>query len=650
MTTTHSARKPLSVAFIHHANQFLITDGYGDREGISTVAGTRKSATGLTRILELHRRYRVPVNLHFSGTLLEALAWHCPGFFLELKRLAKLDLLELVGSSYGQNMMKFFSPEHNLRQLNEQLLLYKGFLKWDAERVKVFWVPERLWDTDILSPVLTNRKLPNGGYRFVVIDDRLLYSDQGNHGPRRLYDRSQTWDPANFMMYNIQGGSGLCALPIANNLRQNIPPRGADNFERIKAQLRWLFDLNHSYGDELIAVYADDMEKAAGAGWDRKGPAQYESVLQWVSETRWLQAAKVGEWASSRTPAGERPIERGAYVELVNDFEAGETYDKWYYDPRWAPYTAYYQWSESRVQELASKGADAALIELAWKVLLATAWQTAWHTPATGAHGDPSFDRGPSPWARAVASHSRLAAIVAEAAYWMNNKETNAQAYLQDLDHDGDAELVVRNNVIFAVFSPRNGGRLVYLFSVAHSPGRLVVGNPVDDWNLLEELHEYMDMPANHPGAFSDVGYEHDNFVVHIQAPVGDEVNVQLRNSEKDSAAFGTGKSLALKQGENAIRVDYSLPNEITRFSTEVGLSPDYLKLLRHAHRGVREFSPSTSVHGWLNRDVAVWARREGNSTVWDSPRRERFGHGFLLRITSFSQSFTIWLGVDLLN
>jgi hypothetical protein len=106
----NAMQKPdVSIAFIHHANQFLITDGYENREGISSIVGTRNSKTGLLYILELHRRYQVPLNLNISGTLMEALAWHRPDFFSDLKGLAKLDLLELLGSSYGQNMMKFFS-------------------------------------------------------------------------------------------------------------------------------------------------------------------------------------------------------------------------------------------------------------------------------------------------------------------------------------------------------------------------------------------------------------------------------------------------------------------------------------------------------------------------------------------------------------
>jgi len=645
-------RPDVSVAFIHHANQLLITDGYQNREGISAIAGSKNSTTGLLRILELHRRYQIPLNLHISGTLMESLEWHIPDFFSELKALANSDLLELLGSSYGQNMMKFFSEEHNFRQLNEELLLYENFLGWESKKIKVFWVPERLWDTKILAPVLTNSRLRNGGYEYVILDDRLLYSDKSNPSPRRLYDKTKAWDPKNFSMYGIEEGHGLCMLPIAYNLRQNIPPRKKQDFESIKSQLYWLLDVNLTYKTPLIAIYADDMEKAAGVGWDSNGPAQYESVLKWINENPTVHSVKLSKWTSMHRPLCQKHIERGTYVELMNEFEASETYDNWYYDPSYHPYRQQYAWAESRVQELTSYGADPALADLAWKVLLATSWQTAWHTPKTGAHGDSNSEDGPSPWIRATANHCRLAAIMAEAAYWMKHKDRYAHAYHQDIDGDDNTELVIKNNALFAVFSPKTGGRLVYLFSIGGSSGRLVVGNPIDDWNLLEGLHEYMDSPPNHPGAFSDVGYEHDNYDAMIECSEGSEISVRLRNTQKGSSAFGTEKSITLKEDQNVIHAEYRLSDYLVkRFSTQIGLSPDYLGLLRHGHSGLKEYSPFANIRGWSNNGVIVWVKFGNEDSVfWDNPPHPKFGHGYILRLTSHSNRFKVWLGVDLDN
>jgi hypothetical protein len=647
MSSTITIQQEIAtLAIVHHANQLVITDGYDNRMGVSAIVGTSSSPTGLMRVLELHEQYRVPLNLHVSGTLLESLAWHCPEFLSKLRSLSKSGLIELLGGSYGQNMMRFFSREHNLKQLEEHLSLYQSLLNWDPMDITTFWVTERLWETEALAPVLTDSRLQNGGYQQVVLDDRLLYPDTDHPSPRQTYDYYRRWDPSNFRTYNIRNGNGLRLLPISTDLRQNIPPRSDENLQRIKAQIHWLLDVNPHFGNGLIAIYADDMEKTAGAGWDSKGPDQFETVLKWISENPSVQAVKLGEWAASNEPRGEKRIDPGAYRELVKDFEAGETYDDWYYDPRWTPYREYYAWSENRVRELAIKGSDPGLIQLAWKVLLASAWQTAWHTPLIGAHGEKDSDGGPSAWTKAIASHSRLAAIMAEAGHWMQHKDDLCHAHLQDIDHDGNEELVLKNTALFAVLSPKNGGRLVYLFAVQNAPGRLVVGNPIDDWNLLEDLHAYMDVPPNHPGALSDVGYEHDSYSAQIDVPEGETAKVRLRNTETNRSGFGIEKSLYLEQDNSAIRVDYAFPAGLTRLSTEIGFSPDYLQLLRKGPLSVRDYSPTESIRGWTNGYVTAGARLDRSSAFWEKPRQARFGHGYLLRATG-DRSFTVWIGAE---
>jgi hypothetical protein len=95
--------------------------------------------------------YRMPLNLHLSGTLIETLAWRHPESFSLIKRLRQAGLLEMIGSAFIQNIMPFFSDEHNLRQINEELWLYRRHLDWDLGAVKTFLAPERVWDTEKLA-------------------------------------------------------------------------------------------------------------------------------------------------------------------------------------------------------------------------------------------------------------------------------------------------------------------------------------------------------------------------------------------------------------------------------------------------------------------------------------------------------------------
>src|SRR5713226_5111367 len=187
---TESEVRGVGIPFciVHHANQYLITEGYENRHGLRAAVGSVEDKSGLAWILELHRRYNIPANIHLSGTLLESIAWHQPDFIRQVRTLYDAGLLEIVGSCYAQNIMRFFSYEHNLNQLNEELLLYKIHLGIDPNVVKVFWPPERVWDTPRMAPVLKDPRLLNHGYQFVVMDDRLLLPASGDVPERKVYD------------------------------------------------------------------------------------------------------------------------------------------------------------------------------------------------------------------------------------------------------------------------------------------------------------------------------------------------------------------------------------------------------------------------------------------------------------------------------
>ena len=84
------ASRQVSLALVHHANQYLITDSYEDREGMSDILGLRcaraeSDTRGLSPMLQMHLEYRVHLNLHLGGTLIEGIAWHYPESFSLIK-------------------------------------------------------------------------------------------------------------------------------------------------------------------------------------------------------------------------------------------------------------------------------------------------------------------------------------------------------------------------------------------------------------------------------------------------------------------------------------------------------------------------------------------------------------------------------------
>ncbi|MCW5982058.1 MAG: hypothetical protein KIT09_28490 [Bryobacteraceae bacterium] len=642
-----SNTQAVRIGLVHHANQYLITDGYENRESLSDVIGAPGQTRGLLHVLELHRRYGIPFNLHISGTLLEAIAWHQPSFLVLLRKLLETGLMELVGSCYGQNIMRFFGPDYNRKQLNEELRLYGQHLRVDPQSVAAFWPPERVWDTRRMTPALRDAKLLNGGYRYVIIDDRLLLPKKCPELPRGEYDQTDRWTSDLYRMWEIEDGLGLIAFPIGKRLRRSIPPKDDDDWMEVRGELEALLvDAQGRAG--ALAIYADDMEKVAGIGeWGGAGPGRYERFLEWLAGCSWIEAARLTEWARTAEVAGTRKIETGTFEELATEFQAGEGYERWYLAPDWAPYRGHFTWAEGRVKELASRGADEALMELAEKQLLVSNWETAWHTPPSGPHGDPESNGHASPWARALTSHSRHAAVTAEAACWMKHRDGLAHAVQMDIDNDGETEIVLKNDHLFAVVTSRWGARIVSLYRIGGDRGAMVVGNPCDDWNWMEELNKFMEAPRNHPGAFADAGFENDEYEVERLATDGDAASVILRNAQPDSGARGLRKEFVLSARETSLLARYELPETPPRIKVEFGLSPDYLQLLRSGSAGVAPVR-RRGARGLAGRGATVWITPGSAGLRWSRPAQEKFGHGITLCISGDKRRFDIAIGAEL--
>jgi starch synthase len=208
-----------------------------------------------------------------------------------------------------------------------------------------------------------------------------------------------------------------------------------------------------------------------------------------------------------------------------------------------------------------------------------------------------------------------------------------------DIDEDGEDEVILKGEHLYAVIAPEQGGRLIYLFTLTPEGGALVVGNPTDDWNFQEELNRYMDHPPNHPGALADVGFEHDRYLVSALSD-GTHAWVEMTNVEEGSRLFGTRKSVLLASGHPALVVCYRMPEGSGGLATESCLAPDYYRLLREGRRGLNPCN-GESWRGFRNGDVAVWLGLAGDEeTDWTEPAQAEAGHGMNFRVQADTSHF----------
>ncbi|MGO4890450.1 hypothetical protein ACJ2A9_22100 [Anaerobacillus sp. MEB173] len=639
----------IPIAIVHHANQYLITNGYNNRPGIKDIIGPPDASTGLRAVLDLHSQYNIPFHLHISGTFIEACAWFDPLFLEEIVELRESGLVEIIGSAYAQNIMPLFDSEHNRCQIEEELHLIEKWLGGNVSEVTGFWIPERVWNTKKLANVLTDTSLANGGFQYTLLDDRLFLSKNS----QKNYDKDPRFMPELFEAYRTKDSRELIALPISTEMRLTIPQETEMHEQRLNTLMAYVYQ-EIKKGRDVIAIYGDDMEKVAAVPpWNPKAIQYYRQFLEWLTNKPNVTPVLLRSWITNHNIHPPRTVQTGTYRELETEFGAGEDYLNWAQSKAWAPYQRYLIDTWEKVKTLSSTPAkQSPLFDLARKHLLACAYETAWHDAPNSIHTDPNSDAGealPAPWARAVASHARAAALIMEAIKWEKDHKTAEFVHcdVTDLDNDGHKEIILRNNTLAAVISPRFGGRIVYLFSY-DDKGKLIIGNPTDDWNWLEELNDFMDVPMNHPGALADYGFEHDTYeILSLSIKENQEIELVLVNKEPTSSANGLTKRFVLKKGSNEIHIDYeNIPSNILPLSLDIGLSPDYLQLLRNGRSEIIPYQ-NKNKRGFQNGNIICWIAPVSNHLIWRMPRTPIFGHGFCLSLTMTKTSGSIALGVE---
>lgn len=145
---------PIHVPLLFHLNQHLTE---------YSVVASHACYKGLLRVLRAHPS--IPVNIHISGTLVNALQWLDPEPLQLIWEGLRAGQFELLGSTYAQNVPYSSDDWDNARQIELHLkVLHDVF----GVTPVTFWNPERTWRQSLLPIVAGN------GYRFTLVEDHIL--------------------------------------------------------------------------------------------------------------------------------------------------------------------------------------------------------------------------------------------------------------------------------------------------------------------------------------------------------------------------------------------------------------------------------------------------------------------------------------------
>ncbi|RKZ31691.1 hypothetical protein DRQ33_06905, partial [bacterium] len=544
-----SPKGPAHCALMHHGNQSLAYTNVfrGRSEDID--------GSGFDEALEIHDLYNIPICIHISGPLQTAADWYDPDFNLWVETGVTEGWIDMIGSAYAQHIMPFVEDNMNdwavyiHRQLTNSNYNY-----W----TKVAWVPERTYLTPGVYPEAgviddINDNFTDNSIDAIILDDIVHCAGYDNH-----------------QIHNISG-TGLQVICRDDNFTGRLHAGDGAGAMSILEGLAASPD-----GDYRIVVYADDWEMAAEIGeWASSMPNAKETYDWFVEQcninSSWLNVWKLTDAILNPNFNGTTftPI-YGSHSSIGGADGYGGGNNGWF--THWAGYASPsdnhspqwnfgYIWSDARNNLMTAP--DNNISQAGWYVLMTNLYETAWHDGLGGPIAG---------WQMKHSTHIKNANVYAEGARWANGDFSDSvAAYFDDYDHDGNDELIIYNNRVFAVFESI-GGRAVWVFAKDGTDNTTIVGNCNAYWEGTEG--DYND--ANHIAALSDVSvggydYEHSFYDWSVEHSSQDSAIIILRHDN-------IRKRISVYPGEPYFHCEYFTKDKWTYIKT--GFTPDLVGLL----------------------------------------------------------------------
>ncbi|MCK4667890.1 hypothetical protein KAU33_14130 [Candidatus Dependentiae bacterium] len=612
------------VAFVHHGNQNITW--HGNRQGgdmsSGDLAGRHDARPGFWATIDSHVYNNVAVDLHISGTLAQSYAWGEDDDYMlqgndqyNIHGMANSYQIEIVGGAYAEHIMPYADEDMNIfalqyfKEIMTNLINPVGTANGNnTNRSKVCWVPERTWKNWLLHDFACTYGYESiNGWRAptVVLDGNTAHDW---YMPGTLYQQIH-------QMWNGNGEQVFVAF-IDYVANENML-----NTSGVQNPGGWFYDhlqwLNSHSNQDLVSIYGDDWEKAAGVAdwWDNT--AAYDSNINWISNQGWVMAIHVSEavewWGVNKTaPTIDIPYTAYSYLQSWT----GGNYDYWYDDSiqgwgkesfvtteSWEcqgtedPVTDFnnnsvigdfedlWKFGVTKLREnskidisnadydyLQPGSKTAGIIkalnsspkypgdfgnsinQVGWITLMGMLYETAWHL---GTGDEIAY------WQKNLSNHTRYAGCFAYGAKWLDNLPNYSGIEIDDFDGDGYFEWAIFNDQVCAIFE-RKGGRAMWVFN---KYGEVIVGNSMSNWG-----GEGDGDTGGHPGIFCDDNDNRDYSVTVINAGPGNYAEIEFSNPD------GWSKRISINTGDDFLTAKYSgNPNNLRVYG---GISPDLKTML----------------------------------------------------------------------
>jgi len=620
---TNDRGKGAKIMAVVHGNHGIQPGSYV-QPLINSAAGA-----GFYRPLDAHQAYDVPVSMHITPTLGSAIQWakvdgtsprqyrDGPAFNQRLRTLADAGTVDVLASTFSDHILPYFTTGYNADNValgNEFLTSFYGNNVSD----KVFWTPERVIDSGVLS------KVTSLGYQWTFVD-------QMRHVFKWFGRTSALGDDG----YRIQSINGVKCFVI-NDQASTYRFQNAD--KGLPTPLRELFSRKARSGtqDQLVILYSswDDFTSKANAD-------AYGTNLRWMASRPWTQIVTPAQIANNEVDLSQPPDgtgdawsfkDRGTGLTLQKvqpdwlDHATQENYDNWYFGSgneeslrdkvfnirAGAPVPQTFGILDnvspsgivsSAWTQVAGMNTASPLGKLARGTAHAATFVTAFHDQSnndlskfsTGTYIYPDTDPNKTLAGFAKNAHSqfRFATVQRRVEQWASavtsgGYTTTSSKSQEDIDLDGEMEFMLYNDRVFAAFE-RIGGRMIGAWVRDPDTGVVLqaMGNPLSVSALETEDEGNINVVATQPGAYRTSGFK-DWFVQS-----GTSGSIAFVNDMNAAAASGTGngwtftssngqvsKTITLNPRSGLLRAQYGLSGGAGTVYVRNGFSPNLYDLL----------------------------------------------------------------------
>lgn len=385
-------------------------------------------------VLERHPAIRV--TLHYSGNLLDWLQAHQPRFLGRVRRLVARRQVELLASGYYEPILPLI-PEHD-RQ-GQIALMRQTLRRVCGQLPEGLWLTERVWEPEL------PQTLARSGIRYTLLDVNQFQPAVATL-PTALQVRDQEgWDVLGCYV-TAYGRETVVLFPASKRLRYAIPFQEPSKTIEILRRAQRPTPVSMTYADdgEKFGLWPNTHKWVYEQGW-------LEQFFQAIErESSWLTTSTFSQYLAQAGPNGRVSLPCGSYEEML-EWSGGYFRNFFVKYPEANAMLHKMLFVSQELQAVTRSGHNSKLLARAQRELYQAQCNDAyWHGVFGGlylAH-----------LRRAVYSHLIEAERLLEQC-----GGRSARPAQQDLDGDGQAELILRNPGLRVIIDPDEDGAVTEL-------------------------------------------------------------------------------------------------------------------------------------------------------------------------------------------